>query len=676
MKTDNLVVVLLVAIVLVSCSPTPVSLPAINPSLTLENTSVPVSTATPIPQPEWVYLSDMQPNLAQVGFWSYAIGKYPASEGSMVEGQVIHNDDKTYPHGLFVSAPSNVRYELNGDYQSFKSEIFIDPSMICATDGALFQVYLDSEMIYSEHVAAPTSSDSNMPKLVNLDIHGGKILLLHTDPGENADMACDATIWGEPALLTDPMPAPAIPANAPLEQQPELARELKRFTNAMRAAGAIEADRSISFSDVQVANFKDLNGETFEAAFVHLDPDPAQGGEAFERDYPLLVNEDGQWKKVGLRFWAEANKMGIALPLIANDSELDDPTYSLKLLSDNATQIVLYVDISPDHLFSDFKSKDWQQVVDNWELVNQQLDQGILPDGFTYHWEGADRVLALADELNMDVRIGEILPTASAVPEEIIEGQFNHDQLENLFEFMLKVPMIKYRDRVKTWLVVTEATGWLSSGSGPEKSWGFPFLQLGGVDIMERAYGWAHETSPDATLILTDDHILLNKMVSDFGSTQPHWNNVFFKTVTELKDRNAPIDAIDIENNFWIYNPPDMEFMRSQLQHVQELGYSIYAPEVTVLTSEEFPWTSMQSQKEVQVSNPVAAQALIYQQTLQVYLDLGIQWFGLGGISDRFSFWRYSEFPETHAMILDYNQQPKAAYYLLVSTFYAHLKDR
>jgi GH35 family endo-1,4-beta-xylanase len=515
-----------------------------------------------------------------------------------------------------------------------------------------------------------------MPKLVNLDIHGGKILLLHTDPGENADMACDATIWGEPALLTDPMPAPAIPANAPLEQQPELARELKRFTNAMRAAGAIEADRSISFSDVQVANLKDLNGAVFDTAFVHLDPDPTQSGEAFEGDYPLLVNEDGQWKKVGLRFWAEANKMGIALPLIANDSELDDPTYSLKLLSDNATQIVLYVDISPDHLFSDFKGKDWQQVVDNWEQVNQQLDQGILPDGFTYHWEGADRVLALADELNMDVRIGEILPTASAVPQEIVEGQFNHDQLENLFEFMLKVPMIKYRDRVKTWLVVSEATGWLSSGSGPEKSWGFPFLQLGGVDIMEKAYGWAHETSPDATLILTDDHVLLNKMVSDFGPTQPHWNDVFFKTVTELKDRNVPIDAIDIENNFWIYNPPDMEFMRSQLQHVQELGYSIYAPEVTVLTSEEFPWTSIQSRKEEQVANPVAAQALIYQQTLQVYLDLGIQWFGLGGISDRFSFWRYSEFPETNAMILDYNQQPKAAYYLLVSTFYTHLKDK
>jgi len=121
---------------------------------------------------------------------------------------------------------------------------------------------------------------------------------------------------------------------------------------------------------------------------------------------------------------------------------------------------------------------------------------------------------------------------ASAVPQEIVEGQFNPEQLENLFEFMLKVPMIKYRDRVKTWLVVTEATGWLSSGSGPEKSWGFPFLQLGGVDIMEKAYGWAYETSPDAALILTDDHILLNKMVSDFEPTQPHWNNVFFKTVT------------------------------------------------------------------------------------------------------------------------------------------------
>lgn len=673
MKTNKLIIVLLVAIVVASCFSTPASAPAKNLSPTLgESTSPPGPTATPIPQPVWVYLSDLQPNLAMVGYWSFAIGKYPSSEGSMVKGHMIQNDHQPYPHGLFVSAPSDVRYELDGAYQTFKSEIFIDQSMPCG-DGAWFQVYLDDDLIYSQHVDAPTQAGFNDAKSVALDVSGGNQLLLHTDSGEKENMNCDATIWGEPMILTDPMPKAAVPATAPLEQQRELARELERFSNAMRAAGAIEAERSISFSDVQVANIKDLSGATFDTAFVHLDPDPDQTGEAFEGDYPLLINENGQWKKVGLRFWAEANQMSITLPVLS--PELDNPIYSSKLLHDNATHIVLNFDLEPSRLFSDFKSEDWQQVVDNWDQVKGQLDQGILPDGFTYHWEGSDKTIELATELNLEIKSMQILPTASGVPQEIVEGQFNRDELEKLFEFMLKVPMIKYRDRIKTWSVISESTGWLLGGRGPEKSWGFPFLQLGGVDIMEKAYGWAHETSPDATLFFTDDFILLNKMVGDHGPTQPHFNDVFFKTISELKRRNVPVDTINIENNFWIYNPPDPEFMRSQLRRIEAAGYSNYSPEVTVLTSDQFPWTSIQSKKQVQVTNPIAAQALIYQQTLQVYLDLGIPWFGLGGLSDRFSFWQYSGFTEVRAMILDYNQQPKAAYYLLVSTFYEHLKD-
>jgi hypothetical protein len=113
--------------------------------------------------------------------------------------------------------------------------------------------------------------------------------------------------------------------------------------------------------------------------------------------------------------------------------------------------------------------------------------------------------------------------------------------------------------------------------------------------------------------------------------------------------------------------------MRTQLMQIQNLGYSLAAPEVTVLVSESYPVPSIQSKKQATVVNPLAAQALIYQQTLQVYLDLNLPAFGLGGLSDRFSFWRYSDYPEAHAMIFDYSQQPKAAYYLLVSTFYRHL---
>lgn len=653
----------------VSTESTATNLPETSPSMTSSPTN------TPVLEPQWVYLSDLQPDLAKAGYWTVANGKYPASEGSMVKGQTIHNGARNYPHGLFAAAPSNLRYALDGHYQTFTAEIFIDPSMICEADGALFQVYLDGDLLYSQHTDTPRQAPSEVQS-ISLDIRGGKQLLLHTDPGENGDIACDATIWGEAALLTDPTPIAAIPPDAPLEQQPMLFRELERFTAAMHAAGVIKAEQTLTFADVQTANFKDLRGTPFKTAFVHLDPDPAQTGEAFEGDYPLLISEDGQWQTVGLRFWAEANQMDLAVPIIANDSELDDPTYPLQLLHENATQLVLYVNISPAYVFADFKAETWRQVLDNWETVKGQLDQGSLPDGYSFHWEGADRVIELANEMKMDVRAGEVLPTAFSVPQEIVDGQFKQDELEKLFEFMLKVPVIKYRGKVDAWLVVSESTGWLSSGRGPEKSWGFPFLQLGGTEIIEKAYGWADEADPDAALILTDDHILLDRMVSDYGLTQPHWNQVFFETLAKLKARNTPLDAIDIENNFWIYNPPNPIFMRSQLERIQALGYSIYAPEVTVLVSEAFPYPSTQSQQQVKVANPLAAQAVIYQQTLQSYLDLGIPWFGLGGLTDRFSFWRYSGFPEAHAMIFDYNQQPKAAYYLLVSIFYAHLKGK
>jgi len=676
MKTCAPIFIIIFALLLASCAPaslTPNGMSTLPvPTETQPAQPNPPPTNTPIPSPTWVYLSDLKPSLVQVGYWDFATGKYPASEGSMMQGQVIHNGSQTYPHGLFAAAPSDLRYDLNGQYQTFQAEIFIDPSMICDADGALFQVYLDGELLYSQPVETPRQSPSQV-STVFLDVRQGQQLLLHADPGEKGDQACDATIWGEAALLTDPAPVAAIPPTASLGQQPMLARELERFTHAMRGAGALDAERSLSFADIQVASFRNLEGTTFETAFIHLDPDPAQTGEALEGDYPLLINEKGEWKKVGLRFWAQANQMSLALPLIANDSMLDDPTFSQELLKENATQIVVEEYIYANHIFADFTSADWDRVLADWDRIKSKLDAGTLPDSFSFQWQGIDRTLEVADTLGLDVRAANIFPDSSSVPQDIVEGQYQPEELEHFFEFMVKVPIVKYRSRIKTWVVVSESTGWLSSGRGPEKSWGFPYLQLGGVDIIEKAYGWASEVEPQATLLLADDYILLNRVFSDYGATQPHWNQVFFKTLSTLKARQVPVDALDIENNFWIYNPPDPEFMRTQLMQIQNLGYSLAAPEVTVLVSESYPVPSIQSQKQATVVNPLAAQALIYQQTLQVYLDLNLPAFGLGGLSDRFSFWRYSDYPEAHAMIFDYNQQPKAAYYVLVSTFYRHL---
>lgn len=673
MDRKTILFVLCALLVLSACAPAAESIPT-QADIPAVATLPAMATATSIPEPEWINLSDLQPNLASVGYWSFAVGKYPGSDGSMVQGTPIQNGSQIYSHGLFAHAPSNLRYDLDGGYQTFKSDFFIDQAMTCDTDGALFQVYLDGELLFSQHMDAPRQAPSEVSS-IELDIRHGKQLLLHTDPGERADNACDATIWGEARLLTDPNPPVKISPTDALEKQPALALELERFTNAMRAAGLIGGANSFSLADVQTASFTDLDGKSFDLAFIHLDPNPAQTGESFEGDYPLLIREDGAWKKAGLRFWSEANHMDMALPLIANNSMLDDPTFPLELFRGNATQLVVAETFHADHIYPGFTAETWNQVLADWDDVQQQLDNGNLPEGFTYHWESIDRTLDVADELGMKVRTENVLTDASRTPPAILDGNYTAQELEHIYEFMIKIPIIHYRGRINDWLVVSETTGWLSSGRGPEKSWGFPYLQLGGVDIVEKAYVWAREANPDTTLIYTDDHILVEKMDSDDGPTQPHWNQVFFNTLSELKRRETPIDTIDIENNFWIYNPPNPEFMREQLEKIQNLGYSLYAPEVTVVVSDSFPVPSIQSQKQVTVDNPLAAQALIYQQTLLAYLDLGIPYFGLGGLTDRYSFWLYSGYPETHAMIFDYNQQPKAAYYALVSAFYSNLVE-
>ena len=672
MKQNFIPLLLFITLVLSACAP----VVEMTPTALVANSTPPVvANPTASPEPEWIYLSDLQPDLVSVGYWEFSVGTYPASDGSMVRGNSIQNGNQTYLHGLFAHAPSNLRYELNRQYQTFKAEVFIDPSMICGTDGALFQVYLDGELIFSQQVIAPQQAPSDVYS-VELDVRHGRQLLLHTDPGERADYACDATIWGEPMLLTDPNPPAPVSPTDPLEIQPDLIREIERFSNAMRAAELIGSEQSFSISDVHTASFTDRNGKSYEAAVVHLDPDPVQTGENFEGDYPLLIRADGVWRKAGLRFWSEANQMDMALPLIANDSMLDDPTFPLELFRGNATQLVVAETFHADHIYAEFDKDTWNQVIKDWEIIKSQLDGGNLPAEFTYDWEATDRTLEVADALGMDVRTENVLTDAFRTPSAILNGNYSPTELEHIYEFMVKAPIIHYRGRINDWLVVTETTGWLSSGRGPEKSWGFPYLQLGGVDIVEKAYRWAREANPDATLIYTDDHILLEKMFSDNGPTQPHWNQVFFDTLSELKRRDAPVDTIDIENNFWIYNPPDPEFMKAQLGNIQALGYSLYAPEVTVVTSDAFPVSSIQSQKQVEVDNPLAAQALIYQQTLQAYLDLDIPYFGLGGLTDRYSFWLYSEQPETHAMIFDYNQQPKAAYYALVAAYYSHLSGK
>jgi 5'-nucleotidase len=146
--------------------------------------------------PSHSYLIDMQPASQSVGFWSLGKGIFPATEAAMLEGQTIFSHGKEYRSGLFAHSPSDLRYALDGKFASFQTEISIQES--ACGDGASFAVLLDGKEIYDSGTMLPTDA----PRPVELDVNGGKLLVLKTVPG--SDMSCDWTIWGDPYLVAVP----------------------------------------------------------------------------------------------------------------------------------------------------------------------------------------------------------------------------------------------------------------------------------------------------------------------------------------------------------------------------------------------------------------------------------------------------------------------------------------
>jgi hypothetical protein len=155
--------------------------------------SDPKQECTSRKNPDYEYLIDMPTQLESVGYWTLGKGVYPAVDMGMMTGQVISSHGREYPYGLFVHAPSELHYALDGKYTTFVTEISVKET--ACGDGGTFVVSVDGKELYrSEQM---TARDETIP--LSLDVTDGKVLKLETFSGD--DMSCDWTIWGDPYLI-------------------------------------------------------------------------------------------------------------------------------------------------------------------------------------------------------------------------------------------------------------------------------------------------------------------------------------------------------------------------------------------------------------------------------------------------------------------------------------------
>jgi hypothetical protein len=146
--------------------------------------------------PQYQYLVDMAPVSQSVGFWTLGKGVFPARDAGMSEGQPIYSHGKLYARGLFAHSPSDLRYALDGKFDSFVTDIGIKET--ACGDGASFSILLDGREIYTSGTVLPSEGAQR----VSVEVAGGKVLELKTVPGPGNE--CDWTIWGDPYLIPAP----------------------------------------------------------------------------------------------------------------------------------------------------------------------------------------------------------------------------------------------------------------------------------------------------------------------------------------------------------------------------------------------------------------------------------------------------------------------------------------
>jgi hypothetical protein len=177
---------------------------------------------------------------------------------------------------------------------------------------------------------------------------------------------------------------------------------------------------------------------------------------------------------------------------------------------------------------------------------------------------------------------------------------------------------------------------------------------------------------PEAKITIKDDHEMEERFCSEiegfFSCLQPDLGIRFMKYVKTLKQEGL-VDRVDIENNLWIYDMPEQEYMENFLRQIQALGIELAAPEITVFATEKFPLWDFPRQAYTKVDDPLKAQAEGYRRVVQAYINAGAYDIGLGDVGDETSG-ADSFLPGSSPALFDMQWKPRMGWYEILKVMY------
>jgi hypothetical protein len=113
----------------------------------------------------------------------------------MVEGHLFELAGQTYDRGIGTQSRTLLAYRIEEGDRRFQARVGVDERAGSA-GSVVFRVLVDKEQRFQ----SPPLSHRDAPQTVDVDLAGGKFLILDTDFGERGDIR-DFADWAEARMV-------------------------------------------------------------------------------------------------------------------------------------------------------------------------------------------------------------------------------------------------------------------------------------------------------------------------------------------------------------------------------------------------------------------------------------------------------------------------------------------
>lgn len=278
-----------------------------------------------------------------------------------------------------------------------------------------------------------------------------------------------------------------------------------------------------------------------------------------------------------------------------------------------------------------------------WEIIHP------LPE--FYSFSEADKIVEFAMKNNMKIR-GHTLVWHQQVPSWVFtneRGNFvSKDILLERLEEHIKKVVGYYKGKVYAWDVVNEAI----SDNPQEFLRNVPWYRIGGEELIEKAFIWAHEADPNALLFY-----------NDYNLEEPRKRDKAYELVKRLKEKGIPIHGVGIQGH-WILGWPTPSMLEASIKKFSSLGLQVQLTEFDISIyydrNENANFTTPPDDR-------IERQAQLYKEAFRVlrnYKDVvtGVIFWGVADDATWLDQWPIRG-RKDHPLLFDVKHNPKKAFW-------------